>query len=58
MATHQTVPTLMLVTLGIVLLIAIVLLARFLRRPANRHPMDGKAERNVGKEIDEGSRGA
>lgn len=57
MSAHQTVPSLMLMTLGIVLVIAIVLLIWFLRRPSNRHPMHGSPDRNVAKEIDEGTRG-
>lgn len=48
--------TLMFGTLGIVLLIAIVLLLRFLRRPANRHPMAGQRERNIGEVLDEAHR--
>lgn len=34
-------------TLLIVFLIAIVVLARFLAKPHNRHPMSGKRERNI-----------
>lgn len=34
-------------TLIVVLLIAIVIWARFMRKPENRHPMEGKRERNI-----------
>lgn len=34
-------------TLGIALVIAVLLLLRFLRKPENRHPMDGQQERNI-----------
>ena len=34
-------------TLVIALTIAVLLLLRFLRKPENRHPMDGKPERNI-----------
>ncbi len=34
-------------TIGVVLIIAAVLLIRFLRKPGNRHPMAGKQERNI-----------
>lgn len=34
-------------TLIIALIIAVVLLLRFLRKPENRHPMDGQPERNI-----------
>ena len=36
-------------TIGLVLVVLIVLLARFLRKPQNQHPMDGKRERNIGE---------
>ena len=44
---YTAVPTLMFVTLGIVFLIGIVVLVRFLRKPSNRHPMEGHRERNI-----------
>ncbi len=34
-------------TLVIALIIAVLLLLRFLRKPENRHPMDGEPERNI-----------
>ena len=34
-------------TLVIALIIAMFLLLRFLRKPENRHPMDGEPERNI-----------
>ena len=41
--------TLAIGTIGIVLVIAAILLARFLRKPQNRHPMAGEHERNIGE---------
>ena len=38
------------VTFAAVLVIGVVLLLRFLRKPGNRHPMDGQRER-TGEEI-------
>lgn len=46
MARIDPVAWLMFGTLGIVVLIAIILLLRFLRKPQNRHPMKGQPERN------------
>jgi hypothetical protein len=34
-------------TLILALIIAVVVLLRFLRKPENRHPMDGQPERNI-----------
>lgn len=34
-------------TLAIVVIVGIVLLLRLLRKPENRHPMDGQRERNI-----------
>ena len=34
-------------TLIVGLIIAIIIWARFMRKPENRHPMDGKRERNI-----------
>lgn len=45
-------------TLGIALLIAVLLLLRFLRKPENRHPMDGQPERNIQQIRDDAARGA
>ncbi|WP_298285177.1 hypothetical protein [Novosphingobium sp.] len=40
-------------TLVIGLIIGVLLLMRFLRKPANRHPMAGERERNIGEMLDE-----
>lgn len=45
--------SLMFFTLIAVLLIAVVLLLRFLRKPENRHPMRGQEERTVDQMRDE-----
>ena len=34
-------------TLILALIIAVVILLRFLRKPENRHPMEGQSERNI-----------
>lgn len=34
-------------TLILALIITVVILLRFLRKPENRHPMDGQSERNI-----------
>lgn len=34
-------------TIGAVLLVAIILMLKFLRKPKNQHPMDGQRERNI-----------
>ena len=47
MTSNALIPILMLFTLGAGLLISIVLLMRFLRKPSNCHPMDGQSERNI-----------
>ena len=44
---YTAVPTLMFVTLGIVFLIGLVLYLRHMRKPSNRHPMEGHRERNT-----------
>lgn len=44
--------TLAMGTIGIVLVVLIVLLARFLRKPQNQHPMDGQPEQNIGARLD------
>ncbi len=47
--------TLAIGTIGVVLIIAAVLLIKFLRKPGNRHPMAGTRERNIGEiEADAG----
>lgn len=47
MLSSTAVPTLMFLTLGIVLAIGIVVFWRFMRKPANRHPMANQRERNI-----------
>ncbi len=44
---QDLVGTLAFVTLGIGLIVALVLFLRFMRKPQNRHPMDGHRERNI-----------
>lgn len=44
-------------TLIIGLIVAIVLLLRFLRKPENRHPMEGQRERNIQEIRDEAEQG-
>ena len=39
-------------SLIVALLIAIVLLVRFMRKPQNRHPLEGKQERNIAEVLD------
>lgn len=41
------IPTLMIFTLLAALGIGIFLYVRFMRKPGNRHPMDGVRERNI-----------
>lgn len=53
MSAGHPVSLLMYGTLGIALLIAVVLLLRFLRKKENRHPMSDVRERNI-DEIREG----
>lgn len=45
-------------TLLIALIVAVVLLLRFLRKPENRHPMDGQPDRNIQQIRDDAERGA
>ena len=47
MLSSNAVPLFMFGTLGIVLLILIVVVLRFFRKPSNRHPMAGQRERNI-----------
>jgi hypothetical protein len=53
MQTTDPISLLMFGTLVIALIIAVVMLLRFLRKPANRHPMAGERERNIGEIRDE-----
>jgi hypothetical protein len=39
--------------IAVVVIVAIALLF-FLRKRSNRHPLDGRQERNVGKDLDAG----
>ena len=43
-------------TLVIALIIAVLLLLRLLRKPENRHPMDGEPERNIQQIRDDAER--
>ena len=45
-------------TLILALIIAVVVLLRFLRKPENRHPMDGQPERNIQQIREEAERGS
>lgn len=44
---YSAVPTLMIATLVAALLIGGFVWARHMRKPENRHPMDGVRERNI-----------
>ena len=57
MSNNEFVPMLGMFTLIASVMIAIVLLVRFLRKPANRHPMDGQRERNIGEIREEAGEG-
>lgn len=48
------IPWLMFMTLGVVIIVAIVLFARFMRKPQNHHPMRGQRERNIEEIREEG----
>ena len=48
-----SIPTLMIGTLVAALAIGIVLYLRHMRKPENRHPMDGERERNIDEIRDE-----
>ena len=54
MQTDGPVSLLMFGTIGIALILAIFLLMRHLRKPQNRHPMEGERERNIDEIHDEG----
>lgn len=45
-------------TLILALIIAVIFLLRFLRKPENRHPMDGQPERNIQQIRDDAERGS
>ena len=47
------IPTLMIFTLIAALAVAIFLYVKFMRKPENRHPMDGQRERTVDEMQDE-----
>lgn len=47
------IPTLMIFTLVAALVVAIVLYGRFMRKPENRHPMEGERERTIDEIRDE-----
>ena len=44
-------------TLILALVVAVVVLLRFLRKPENRHPMDGQPERNIQQIREDAERG-
>jgi hypothetical protein len=44
-------------TLAVGLIIALILLIKFLRKPQNRHPMAGQRERNIGEIREEAGDG-
>jgi hypothetical protein len=52
MSQDELVPSLMLFTLIAVAIIAVILLLRFMRKPQNRHPLEGERERNIGEVLD------
>ena len=54
MSTSGFLSSLNLMTLGIVLVVAALAFAYFLRRRSNRHPLEGRQERNVAKDLDAG----
>lgn len=54
MSASTLLPSLNLSTLIIVFLGAAFALAWFLRRRSNRHPLEGRQERNVAKDLDAG----
>ena len=56
MNANDLVPALMIFTLAAGLVIALVLFLRFLRKPRNRHPMDGERERNIDEIREEAPR--
>lgn len=45
-------------TLILALIIALVVLLRFLKKPQNRHPMDGQPERNIEQIREDAERGS
>ena len=47
------IPTLMIFTLVAAALVGVFLYVRFMRKPENRHPMDGERERNIDEIRDE-----
>ena len=47
MPSEQPISYLMFGTIAIVIVLAVVLVLRFLRKPANRHPMRGEPERDI-----------
>ena len=55
MVHFDLVSSLALVTFALVVIGAIVLLMRFLRKPGNEHPMAGQRERNIDEIREESS---
>ncbi|PCD03516.1 hypothetical protein COC42_03850 [Sphingomonas spermidinifaciens] len=54
MARTDFLASLNLTTLVIVLAVAAVMLLLFLRRRSNAHPLEGREERNVARDLDAG----
>lgn len=54
MSRSELLPSLNLATLVIVLLVVGIGFLYFLRKRSNRHPMEGREERNVGADLDAG----
>jgi len=53
MNASDLIPALGLTTLIIVLAAAVVAYLRFMRKPQNRHPLEGKHEDNIAARLDE-----
>lgn len=47
MGDGHPISALMFATIAVALVIGVVLLLRHLRKPQNRHPMEGQRERNI-----------
>jgi hypothetical protein len=54
MSRNELLPSLNLGTLVIVFVIVALAFAFYLRKRSNRHPLDGRQERNVAKDLDAG----
>ncbi len=58
MQNSHPISLLMFGTLAVVIVIAAILLTRFMRKPENRHPMDGEREPNIDEIRRDGPDGA